>query len=146
MTNKLITLALAGIGLFCSNNANSQDTIRTHALLHDYAEYKYGRFGIELEEIFALDRNRDSIADGVLKVVTKKKFLGKKSSTYQIWTDSNDDGVFDAYQLIRRDFNFLGKEKSHNNFVSMDISEINKDYSLPMFDGKKFDWKNSSKK
>lgn len=147
----LVGFVLAGIGVLYSNNSNSQnnqsqDFVKRDTITHDYAEYKYGKFGfeIETEEIIALDTNRNGINDNVIRLTVNKKLFGRKKVIYEAWIDSNEDKIFDEYELSQSEFNFLGKEKYSGKIFYKDTAEINKAYALPKFDGKKFEWNNNA--
>ena len=144
LKNKLAMLLLAGSGILSFSNSNSQNFVKNDTLIYDYVKYKINLFEKETQEIIALDTNQNKINDQVIKKTINKKFLGKKGLIYQKWIDSNEDKIFDEYQLIRKDFNFFGKEKYNGEYVSKDTAEINKFYTLPIFDGKKFYWKNNT--
>lgn len=130
-----LKLGLAGISPSHSNSQNNQsrDFTKTDTLEYNYAEYKINLFEIETQEIIVLDANNNKISNQVIKKTIVKKFLGKKSLQIEKWIDYNEDKIFDKYESIKKDFNFLGKEKYSETIVSEDTSEINKPYALPRF-------------
>lgn len=145
LKNKFAAMIFAGSGMLYAYNSFSQDSVfvKNDTLNYKYAEYKSGLFVTEKEEISALDTNKNGVCDYVIKNIVTNHPFGKKNLVCQIWKDFDEDGAFDEYELETKTFNVFNKEKSRGNFISTNTKEINQNYALPRFDGKKLDWKNN---
>ncbi len=137
----ILGLSILGLNNLYSQNSQNQDFVKIDTLAQDYAKYKINLFEIEMQEIFALDANNNKFSDQVIKKTINKRFFWKQSLQIEKWINYDDEKnqIFDKYEIMRKEYNFFGKEKYFGTAVSEDTIEINKSYSLPMFDGKIFE-------